>query len=84
MNHDEMVALITDLKQFISTEISHQLANVATKDDIARLDTKIDETKQEILEAIGDTMTTRNEEVDEQLVRLDHRMTRLEQSRAAA
>lgn len=84
MNDD----VIADLKQFIEATISQQMAGMATKDDLKDLATKedvrkivggsINVAKDEILEAIGDTMTTRDAAVDNQLADHEHRLARLE------
>ena len=76
---------IADLKQFISAEMHQHTTQLEI-----RLEKKIHkvvnevvgDAKNEILEAIGDTMTTRDEVVDEQLTDHEHRLTRLEQKAA--
>jgi hypothetical protein len=86
--------LFDDLKQFIYTTISQQMANVATKDDIDRIDNRIDtiEAKmatkddikhldqklKDIQEAIGETLDKVNDETDATLKDHDKRIRRLE------
>jgi len=68
-----------DLKNFATKD---DLKNLATKDDIARLDKKIDDRIDEVLVAIGDTMATHSEAIDEQLGDHETRIATLE-SKAA-
>jgi hypothetical protein len=75
MDNEETIA---DLKQFISVTITQRTSHLATKDDIARLERKIDDKAEEILEAIGETMTTSTEATDAQLADHEQRLTRFE------
>ena len=74
--------IIQDLKQFIEATVSQHTAsitaNMATKDDIARLEQKIDDRTDEILEAIGDTLQTNMDATDRQLTDHERRITKLE------
>lgn len=70
--------IITDLKQFITATVSQHTTDLATKDDIARLDKKIDDRADEILAAVGETMTVNTEAVDQQLADHKRRLTKLE------
>jgi polyhydroxyalkanoate synthesis regulator phasin len=77
--------VIDDLKQFITTTISQQLADVASKDDIAdlkgdiaRLDKKVDGLQAQVSDAIDAS----NEATDAQLKDHEQRITRLEQATA--
>ena len=78
--------VIADLKQFISAEIRQQTAHLATKEDLRTmrddLSQKIEDTKTEILEAVGDSLSTYASATDEQLQKHDHRITRLEHKAA--
>lgn len=69
MNED----VIADLKQFIATTVSQHTANMATKDDI-------ESTKNEILEAIGETMSVNTNSTDTQLQDHEQRIVELEHS----
>lgn len=89
MNEDS----IADLKQFISAELYQQTAQLeeritesvterVTESVTANMHAIVDEAKNEILDAIGDTVARRDEVVDEQLGDHERRLTRLEQSAA--
>jgi len=69
---------VQDLKQFISTTVSQEMANLATKDDINRLESKIDDLSGSVAEALENT----NETTDTQLKDHDKRITRLERKAA--
>lgn len=63
--------VIADLKQFIAATISQQLSDVATKDDISKLERKIDD----LQESVAGALETANDAVDAQLnehVRIYH------------
>ncbi len=88
-----MVELFEDLKQFISAEISQKTAHLATKDDLAqvenRLDTKIDGVRtelrtkfEELHSAIENTAIAYTSEVDVQVRDHEHRIKKLEQKTA--
>ena len=64
---------ISDLKQFIATTI---------KQEIAGLDKKIDDKTEEILSAIGDSTNDRFDTVEEDVSKLDTRVTKLESNPA--
>lgn len=67
--------VIQDLKQFISATISQQTAHLANKNDIARIEDKINEIQSAIEQsAIGYTTV-----VDEQVQDHEKRIIRLEQ-----
>lgn len=69
---------INDLKQFIATTISQQTSDLATKEDIQRIEDKIDNLSSSVAEAIEAT-----NEVSEAVVN-DHeqRIVKLEQKTA--
>jgi hypothetical protein len=73
--NDDMIA---DLKQFIVAAVRQELHDVARKSDVDRLDKKIDSTKTEILDAIGDVMSANTDAIDEQLADHGRRLTALE------
>ncbi len=67
--------IIQDLKQFISATISQQTANLATRNDIERIEGKIDEIQSAVEQsAIGFTTV-----VDDQVRDHEKRIVRLEQ-----
>lgn len=81
MNED----VIVDLKQFIAAAVSQQTSNItarldrmedrmATKDDLARLEAKVDD----IQTSIGDALSAGNDATDAQLKDHERRITRLE------
>ena len=77
-------AVIADLKRFIDVTVSQRTADLATKEDVREIVSEatgklVDEATNKILEAIGDTMSTHDEAVDEQLADHDRRLSRLEQ-----
>ena len=74
MNED----VINDFKQFIVATIRQEMSDVARKSDIEQLDKKIDDTRNEILEAIGDTMAANTQATDEQLDNHEQRIGKLE------
>ncbi len=89
MNSDDFADVIADLKQFITATVSQQTATLKTEiaaDTERIIDEKVGamiaDAKQEILEAVGDSMTTHSEVIDEQIADLDTRVTRLEQRAA--
>ncbi len=72
--------LIEDLKQFIEATVHQATADLATKDDIRRLDGHIDElrdelhtTKDEILDAIGNTIVTLDTATNQRVDKLEAR-----------
>lgn len=78
---------INDLKQFIAATVSQQTADI--KQDIKRLDTKIDaldkklskkidERTEEILTAVGDSTETRFEVTEHEISKINVRLTKLE------
>ncbi len=71
---------IQDLKQFITATISQQTTDL--KDEIERLDKKIDDKADEILSAIGDSTNDRFDTVEEDVKNLDTRITKLESNPA--
>jgi hypothetical protein len=66
---------LNDLKQFIAATVSQATANMATKDDIARLEKKVDDG----FAGVGDAIEDINKRIDEQYKEVDQRITRLEQ-----
>ena len=76
--------LLEDLKQFVQTTVSQATAGLATKDDLARVETKVDgldnrmgtlETKVDDLslkvDTIADTQAEQLEDHDVRLTRLE-------------
>lgn len=74
MNDD----VIQDLKQFIAATVSQQTADLATKDDIARIERKIDQVQT----AVEDSVIGFTSAVDDQVQDHEKRITRLEQKPA--
>lgn len=84
--------MIADLKQFMIAFLRQELAYVARKSDIdsltsnvddlrneiVRLDKKIDDRADEIMGAIGETMAADTDATDEQFTGFDRRLTSLE------
>lgn len=66
--------LIDDLKQFITLSISQATSTLATKEDIGRLEQKIDS----LQDAVSDAITTSNDATHEQLDNHEHRLVKLE------
>jgi uncharacterized coiled-coil DUF342 family protein len=75
---------INDLKQFIATTVRHETAEI--KEQIVKLDkkidTKIDEAKEEILSAVSDVTSPRFDSVEEDLKDHEVRLTKLEHGAA--
>ena len=67
---------LTDLKQFISATISQHMTEVATKDDVARLEHKIDVMQAAIDESVLGYISS----VDDQVQGHESRLTLLEQA----
>ncbi|MGH7249908.1 MAG: hypothetical protein ACREGC_02950 [Minisyncoccia bacterium] len=63
---------IQDLKQFISTTVSQQMANVATKDDIARIEKKIDHVQAAVEQSVIGYTSAVDEQVQDHEKRLAH------------
>ncbi|MGB4762599.1 MAG: hypothetical protein WBP12_04580 [Candidatus Saccharimonas sp.] len=88
MNSD----VIADLKQFIEATVSQAMANLATKDDLAALnrrvdgleqnltslDQKLDDRIDEVLEAVGEIIHANVETIYRQLADHETRITKLE------
>lgn len=70
MNDDQ----IDDLKQFISATVSQATSSMATKDDVNRLEAKIDDLASSVAEALDN----HSEATDHQLKDHDQRITKLE------
>jgi polyhydroxyalkanoate synthesis regulator phasin len=75
--------LFRDLKQFIEATVSQQLAQVATKDDIAALDGRIsslDRKLDQVQGTVADTLSHVADALDdhEQVHDLERRVTRIE------
>ena len=75
---------IQDLKQFIAATVSQatSLQTSELKDEISRLDKKIDDKTEEILSAVGDSTNDRFDIVEEDISKLDTRVTKLESNPA--
>jgi uncharacterized coiled-coil protein SlyX len=67
---------IADLKQFIAATVSQNTAEI--REDVRRLDKKVDDISDSIAEAIHKT----NETTDSKLKNHEHRITRLEKRTA--
>lgn len=74
--------LLQDLKQFISATVSQQTAGLATKDDIVRLEVRIDKTDakldevKERLEGVAGMVEDMHKKVNEhdlRIERLEHK-----------
>ena len=65
------VTQLDDLKQFITATVSQATFNMATKDDIKRLETKIDDLDLKV-DTISDTLNDRLNEHDTRLIKLEH------------
>lgn len=80
MNEDT----IQDLKQFITATISQVTAQQTSelKDEISSLDKKIDDRTEEILSAVGDSTNDRFDIVEEDISKLDTRVSKLESNLA--
>ncbi|HET8709391.1 MAG TPA: hypothetical protein VFL85_03865 [Candidatus Saccharimonadales bacterium] len=76
MNDDQ----IDDLKQFMTAVISQQTADL--REDIQRLDQKIDDRINELSLAIGDALNESNRTTDKQLKDHERRITKLEHKTA--
>jgi hypothetical protein len=77
--------IIDDFKQFITATISQQFSNVATKDDIASLDQKIDVLDRklsgkidELQSSVATALDNSNDTVDDQLQDHERRIAKLE------
>lgn len=70
MNNDQ----IEDLKQFIAVTVSQATSSVATKDDVNRLEAKIDDLASSVAEALD----SHSEAMDQQLKDHGQRITKLE------
>lgn len=73
--------LFTDLKQFITTAISQQMAGMATKDDIADLRTELktlDEKLDLIQDAVAESLTHTTQVTNATLQDHERRLRRLE------
>lgn len=64
---------LDDLKQFITTTVSQATADVATKDDIKRLEVKIDDLDLEV-DTISDTLNDRLNDHDVRLTKLEQQI----------
>ena len=75
---------IQDLKQFIAATVSQatSLQTSELKDEILRLDKKIDDKTEEILSTIGDSTNDRFDIVEEDVKHLDTRVAKLESNPA--
>jgi polyhydroxyalkanoate synthesis regulator phasin len=75
---------IQDLKQFITATISQVTAQQTSelKDEISSLDKKIDDRTEEILSAVGDSTNDRFDIVEEDISKLDTRVSKLESNLA--
>ena len=69
---------IQDLKQFITSTISQQTANLATKEDVLHIEKKIDELSDSVAEALETTNETSQSLHDDH----ESRITKLEQRTA--
>ncbi len=80
MNDDTL----QDLKQFITATVSQVTAQQTSelKDEIVKLDKKIDDRTEEILSAVGDSVNDRFDIVEEDITKLDTRVTKLESNLA--
>lgn len=77
--------VITDLKQFISTELARQLLNFTTKDDFDRLEQKVDGLEQKInviQSTIDESVFGYIGEVDDQVQKHEKRIRKLERKAA--
>ncbi|HET8709438.1 MAG TPA: hypothetical protein VFL85_04115 [Candidatus Saccharimonadales bacterium] len=79
MNYDDM---ITDLKQFIYATVSQATADLATKDDLAKLEAKLTADIQEVKDAINDTVFPYIETVGDQVQNHEKRLKKLEKHAA--
>jgi hypothetical protein len=80
---------IQDLKQFIAATISQQKADLATKEDIAKLEDKISNLDislsskiDDLSNSVAEAPEVSNEDTDEQLKNHNLRITKLEQKTA--
>jgi len=71
MNDDQL----NDLKQFIASTVSQATANMATKDDVTRLEQKVDDG----FAGIAKTVEQITEQLNDRDKSVDQRFTKLEQ-----
>lgn len=77
MNEDQL----NDLKQFIAATVSQATADMATKDDIANLENRLERLENKVNDGfagIADVLDQTNERMDD----FDQRLAKLEQQAA--
>jgi len=75
MNDD----IIQDLKQFITTTISQQTADLANKEDISNVDKKLSSKIDDLSNSVAEALESTNETTEDQLNDHNQRITKLEQ-----